>query len=446
MEKPLDRASSKAGSARPAHSSHPSPAPRHRVRDAVFACILCAMLCGPAALALTLRTTDVQLPSWLTAVDGAYLAGESDKVKMGGTVSLEGFQSGKLQAKLEDGVGKRIPAKGAALMATAAWQRGAIEASNALFSWPCHPSFYDSDILVVPAQERLTELPEQATEALLREAENASDALSAFAKRHADLRTFVYLAPDAQNVDGAVAAGLMSDPLTYAKTADAMLARADGYAWIDGQVSYDDFLAGWYKTDHHWNVLGAYQAYERIATALGKGDDLLRPTGSAFVGGPPFFGSYARRGLDEAYSDDIPELVFDAFPAYTVYIKGKKVEPSELVETDFSGISWVDNRYSNRYSEFFHNDYAHIEIHNDACKTDEELVIVADSYSNCMERFLAAHYKKVYVLDARLIKQTLDAYLAEHENVSDVVFLMRKPDLVDEDLMNFLVPSDPAQA
>ncbi|NHM15569.1 hypothetical protein GMI69_02630 [Eggerthellaceae bacterium zg-887] len=443
MEKPLDRASFQAEPGLPAN---PSPASRHRVRDAVFACILCVMLCGPAALTVTSRVSDVQLPSWLTAVDGAYLAGVSNKVKMGGTVSLEGFQSGELQAKLEDGVGKRIPAKGAALMATAAWQRGAIEASNALFSWPCYPTFYDSDIVAVPAAERLAEMPAPMTEKSLLWLGNTSEALSAFAKRHADQRTFMYLAPDSQNVEGAVASGLMSNPFTYGQAADAMLARADGYAWIDGQVSYDDFLAGWYKTDHHWNVLGSYQAYERIATALGKEDDLLRPTGSVRVDGPPFFGSFARRGLDEAYSDDIPELVFDDLPTYTVLIKGKEVDPSELVETDFSNITWVDNKYSNRYGEFFHVDYGLIEIHNDVCESDEELVIVADSFSNCMERFLAAHYRTTYVLDARHTKQTLDDFLAQHENVADIVFLMREPNVVDKDVIDFLAPSDPAQA
>ncbi|NGM16987.1 hypothetical protein GMI70_03015 [Eggerthellaceae bacterium zg-893] len=446
MEKPLDRASSQAEPGRLENPLPSSRASRHRVRDAVFACILCVMLCGPAVLAVTLRVSDVQLPSWLTAVDGAYLEGESDKVVLRGTVSLEGFQSGELQAKLEEGVGKRIPAKGAALMTTAAWQRGAIEASNALFSWPCYPTFYDSAVLAVPAAERLTEMPEQASGVLLRRLENVSGALSAFAKRHADQRTFMYLAPDAQNVEGAVALGLMSNPLTYDRSADALLAHADGYEWIDGQVSYDDYLAGWYRTDHHWNVFGSHQAYERIATALGKQDDLLRPTGSILVDDPPFFGSYARLGLDETYSDDIPELVFDAIPAYTAFVDGEEADPVKLLNTDLSDTDWIDNKYSNRYSEFFHNDFGLIEIHNDACESDEELVLVADSYSNCMERFLAAHYKRTYVLDARHTKQTLDEFMAQHENVADVVVLMRLPDLEDEEVVNFLAPSDPAQA
>ncbi|NHM14482.1 DHHW family protein [Xiamenia xianingshaonis] len=426
MEKPLDRASSQAEPDRPENSSPSLRASRHRVRDAVFACILCVMLCGPAVMLVAERVFDLQLPSWLTAEDAAFLSGTSNEIDLAGNASLDGFAAGSFQTSFDDAVGKCVPMKGTALMTTSAWQRGAIEASNALFRWPCFLTNYDSWIVAVPSEGRLLELPPSWSQETMDNMGRVAEALSTLSERHPNVQVKAYLAPDSQNASGVPTAGLLSNPLTYEQLREAFLAHADADLWVDGQVTHEEFLQKWYKSDHHWNVLGAFQAYQRIATSLGLEGELLQDRGTVTVEGPSFYGSLARRGLDDDCGDRVLDLAFDDFPTFSVQIDGTPADARELVEGPSSAVEWADNRHANRYSEYFHGDYGQITITNEESASENELVLVADSYSNCMERFLAAHYRTTYVIDLRHSSVVIDEFLDEHPEVTDVVYLMRR--------------------
>ena len=65
-------------------------------------------------------------------------------------------------------------------------------------------------------------------------------------------------------------------------------------------------------------------------------------------------------------------------------------------------------------------------------------MIVGDSYSNAMERFLAAHYATTYVLDPRHLDETADEFLASHQKVTDAVFIMRSSNLTSSATERFL--------
>ena len=114
-----------------------------KLRNILFAGVLCLLLCGPALIGLA-SWGGVALPSWFTADDAAYLSGGVVEADPAAYASLEGFSSGEFQIAAEDAVGNCIPMKATALLANAALQRSAIETSNALFGWECYPAFYCS--------------------------------------------------------------------------------------------------------------------------------------------------------------------------------------------------------------------------------------------------------------------------------------------------------------
>lgn len=416
---------------------------RISLRDILFALIICVAFCGPGALYVGTNKLDLQVPEWLTMNDARYLQGYWDNVNVKQHVSVDGFTSGKLQKAFEDFMSENIPAKGEALLTNAALQRSAIVASNALFGWPCYPSFYNSDIGVDVAQARLFEIPTQVTSSTQTAVERTAQSMTEFADRHPELRTFVYLGTDAAHLADSVAAPLMSSPETYPKLREAFLAnKGEALTWIDGEVTYNDYLTDWYKTDHHWNTRGAFEGYTRIATALGFGNELLSPTDIITLDQPRFYGAMARLGLDGDYYDNIVDYKFDSFPHYAVAINGEEVEESELFETDLDAVAWDQNRYANRYVEYFHDDYREITLTNPESTSEDVLLIVGDSYTNCIERFLAAHYKTTYVFDPRKDSSTLDAYLASHTDVSDVVFLMRNANMFYKTTTNTLLPQN----
>ena len=105
-------------------------------------------------------------------------------------------------------MGNCVPLKATALLANAAVQRSAIEASNVLFGWECYPTFYGSAIVEMPSEGRLLETAEKATDNVRDTISRVRDSLDAFGRRHPDQRIFVYLGPDSMNVEGSPTANL----------------------------------------------------------------------------------------------------------------------------------------------------------------------------------------------------------------------------------------------
>lgn len=403
-----------------------------RVRNGLFAFVLCLLLCGPALLMVNSICGAVKLPTWLTTEDATYLSGGVAEANVSEEFSVEGFVSGGLQEALENAVGNNVPAKAEALLWNAKLQRRAIEVSNVLFHWDCVPTFYGSDLVAVVDDGRLAEIAQQATPYQMSKKEAFSEAYEAFAERHKDLRVFIYFCPDSQNVDGAPTASLMSNPLTYDMVGETFTSGEPSYTWIDGNVPYDEFKGTWYKTDHHWNTRAAYRAYKKIAEAMGFGDDVVQPGREIEYETPQFYGSFSRRSLDPDYRDNIVDYQLD-YPKLKVTINGKKRSLESLVHRElYSEGDSQPNKFTNRYGEYFHSDYGLIEIENSDVKDTGSLLLVGDSYSNCMERFLAFHFRKIYVLDPRHKDGTIDDFLAEHSDVKDVLFLMRSTNLMSE--------------
>lgn len=404
-----------------------------RLRDALMAIILCGFLVGPSALVIAQRFgLDDSLPAWITTEDAKYLSGGIAKADVRSVSNLDGFMSGKLQTALENAVGNNIPAKSVALMTNASLQRDAIATSNALFGWDCVPTYYGSSLVSVRSDGRLAEIPQVASSEVMSNIEDVAAAYECFSADHAKVRTFLYFAPDSQNVEGAPAAALMSNPLTYQAIRNKFDRDDASYVWVDGGVGYGEFKEKWYKTDHHWMIEGAYDAYRRISNSLGLSNVASGDKAATVYQEPKFYGSLTRRSLDEEYADQIHDIQ-EEFPNFRITIDGKESSLESLVHQEKYAEGAVDeNRFSNRYAEYFHNDFGLIQIDNPTPVENKSILIVGDSYTNCIERFFACNFATTYVLDPRHNAQTIDAFLAEHPDVEDVVFIMRSTNFLSE--------------
>lgn len=70
---------------------------------------------------------------------------------------------------------------------------------------------------------------------------------------------------------------------------------------------------------------------------------------------------------------------------------------------------------------------------NKSKDADKALLIVGDSYTNCIERLYVNHYKKVFVYDPRLAKETLSEFMERYNNeVDDVMYMMCDQTLVNK--------------
>ncbi len=158
---------------------------------------------------------------------------------------------------------------------------------------------------------------------------------------------------------------------------------------------FSEFKENFYKTDHHWNYKGSYRGYTEIAKLMGIKDPLV-PT-SAGTNHEIFFGSHARTTNNLNYKEEFYFYNFD-IPKHDVYIDG---EPGEYGHyEDYVSHNYVYNEKENYYGYFYGNDYG--EVVFDFNQPEKgNLLILSNSYSNAINKLIASHFNKTYIIDLR---------------------------------------------
>ena len=407
-------------------------------RNVVLSIVLCLGLASPVLLYCA-EELGFSLPSWLTVEDAYYLEGGKTWPKVADNATLAGFKSGKFQSELEKEIGNHIPCKAMALLGNAGLQRCAISASNAIFNWPVYPAFYGSEYVVSPDEGRMLEMAEKATEDSFTLGEEVADRIDEFSTEWSGKHFFIYMGASSSFVEGSPTSKLVSQPLSYEQIEDVFEACDGNFTWVSGNVSYSEFKDLWYKSDHHWTVRGAYQAYLQISDAMGFGGEALVPSEIVELDDPLFYGTFARRALNDDYSDRLAYFKFEDYPELTVEVDGEQGGFEGLINHEaYEAGEFNANKFANHYGEFYHWDHGFFSITNPSAETESELLIVSDSYSNCLEYLLAPHFRTVYVCDPRNTEMKVREMLEEHPGVTDVLFLMRKADLVSKDTLDAL--------
>lgn len=154
----------------------------------------------------------------------------------------------------------------------------------------------------------------------------------------------------------------------------------------------------YYRTDHHWTTLGAYYGYCAWAESMG-----IRPLSQE---------EFRIRTVTDSFLGTLHSKINISVPPDEIRIYEPKKEPEYRVYYDLSDEA-KDTLYEekhldtkNKYGFFLDDNHALIEIDTNV-NNGKELLIVKDSYSNCMVPFLAMHYDKIYVLDLRFYRSGL---------------------------------------
>ena len=63
-------------------------------------------------------------------------------------------------------------------------------------------------------------------------------------------------------------------------------------------------------------------------------------------------------------------------------------------------------------------------LENENSKTENEIVLIKDSYANCFAPFLTVDYRRVHIIDPRYFKgMKISNYIKKNPNISDVLIL-----------------------
>lgn len=166
----------------------------------------------------------------------------------------------------------------------------------------------------------------------------------------------------------------------------------------------------YYRTDHHWTMLGAYYAYEAWAKERG-----LRPV--PLSGLLPetvredFLGSHYAR-LHYAEREDTMELYDPGMACSVVY---------DLGESDLSGLYQPELLTSEDAYRFF-LDGNHGVVQIDTGQGKGHLAVLKDSFANCLIPFLSVHYRKITVVDPRYFRSDPVSWLAG-QGVTEVLIV-----------------------
>lgn len=184
----------------------------------------------------------------------------------------------------------------------------------------------------------------------------------------------------------------------------------------------------YYKTDHHWTLAGAYEAYCAYERVMGREERPYEDFGVEPVS-DSFYGTLYSKALDADATPDTMEAPGRITPA-EVSCDGQEhdgiYDTSKLKEKD-------------KYAYFFGGNFGEVilrpEQQGDA---KPKLLVVKDSFANSMIPFLLQDYSEVRMLDLRYFKTSVKEYLEEY-GADEILILYEMSNFAQDHQLNRLM-------
>lgn len=264
------------------------------------------------------------------------------------------------------------------------------------------------------------------------------DAIAAFEEEYRDIPMYMMLVPNAANIES----GKLP---RFAVTEDQDQIFQNIQKELGGAVNWVDVAAMlkkhkseeiYYHTDHHWTTLGAYYAFQELASSM-KLDASLVAEWKPYAVTSDFNGTLsATSGYEAGYQEPIyiyaPEKLEDAPDVVVNYVDEKKktatlYDSSKLKEKD-------------KYAMFLGGNYPMIDIRTTADTTDR-LLLFKDSYANCMVPFLTSYYREIIIIDPRYYYGDITEVMEENK-ITSVLFLYNGNTFVEDNSISGVLEND----
>lgn len=169
----------------------------------------------------------------------------------------------------------------------------------------------------------------------------------------------------------------------------------------------------YYHTDHHWTTTGAYYGFLDLAQVLGIDTTTINyqtyKIASDFSGTMASTSGYSgKKDTIEVYvpKENTPEYVLEYVEEQE---KKASVYNTEMLET------------KDKYAVFLGGNSPIIRI-NTTAETERKIMIIKDSYANCLIPFLTPYFKEIVVVDPRYYYGNIYEELSS-QGITEVLFL-----------------------
>lgn len=177
----------------------------------------------------------------------------------------------------------------------------------------------------------------------------------------------------------------------------------------------DEYI--YYKTDHHWTSLGALYGYQTLMKSM----DLEMCTVSSKTDVSTNFRGTTFNKIHYAPQKDIITK-YDVDTAKNCELEYDISGDKELRDNiyDESALDTED-----KYNYFLGGNYGVIKIHTD-CTNGKSLVLIKDSFANCMIPYLTYNFENIVMVDLRYLNSSIFDTLNEMEQIDSVVVLFNE--------------------
>ena len=199
------------------------------------------------------------------------------------------------------------------------------------------------------------------------------------------------------------------------KNLDSRIKCVDAYTNIENHI--DEYL--YFRTDHHWTMLGAYRGYEAFARsaqieARSIFDFTKNTVEEGFLG--YLYNQVEDEGLKE-YKDNIEWYNINEQYSLSYDFKGYEEDGGFI---RYNGTMFDFN--STDYTFFFVSDHQYAKIHNNTVANGKSILVLKDSYANAFAPWLVNNYENVVMVDPRFFKGSVEDIIKE-DNITDVLVI-----------------------
>lgn len=166
----------------------------------------------------------------------------------------------------------------------------------------------------------------------------------------------------------------------------------------------------YYKTDHHWTTRGAYSIFKELCVEWGfessKKD--IDKKFDFFEVSTTFEGTLASTSGVHGTTDKIEICVpKNSQGTYIAYFESSGEKTASLFFAD-------KLKNKNQYEVFLGGNYDKVII-STVSPGNKSLLLIKDSYANCMIPMLTPYFSKIVVIDPRYLTDSLDSIIKENE-------------------------------
>ena len=187
-------------------------------------------------------------------------------------------------------------------------------------------------------------------------------------------------------------------------------ANVKGVDVISSMTGVKDPSALYYRTDHHWTAYGAYTAYRTYMDLKEKTYPAPNDFHKETYGG--FYGStHSSAGLWQ-----IPSETVELWKTNT-----KFTVTNSDTQQPHDGLFYEERLEElDKYTVYLDGNHGLVTIHNPDGEGKGHLLVIRDSYANCLGTFLANSYETVTLVDLRYYKREVSK-LPGFEEFTDIL-------------------------